>query len=227
MNFNYEEEVEEINLNIKNDEEDDRLMKELEMMLSGSPDQFSNTNYWDHRYKENPNPFEWYFGFNHFVEDIKSVINLKGIAANIGCGTSSMGVDLLNAGFTHIVNTDISCAAINIMKERYKDIQEVEWIVDDCLDSHLPINTFDCIFDKGTVDALVCNQHPGKIMRKMFTGVIRSLKSGGYFIVISFGDEDDRQSYFEKEEYPWDLIQILTVSNDIGTPHFVYIYQKR
>ena len=227
MNFNYEEEVPEINLNLENDEEDDRLQKELELMLSGSPDQFSDSSYWEKRYTENPNIFEWYRGFNHFIDDIKTVFNFKGIAANIGCGTSTMGIDLLNAGFSHVINTDISCAAINIMKEKFKDVKDVEWIVDDCLDTHLPPNMFDCIFDKGTIDALICNEHPGKIMRKIFNGVLRSLKKGGYFVVISFGDEDDRQSYFEKEEFAWDLVQILTISNDIGTPHFVYICRKR
>lgn len=227
MNFNYEEEVEEINLSIENDPEDDKLLQELEMMLSGTPDQFSDNSYWEKRYKSNQNIFEWYFDFSHFRDVIKNVIEFKGTAANIGCGTSAMGVDLFHAGFERVVNTDISESAINAMKEKFQDEKNVEWLVDDCLDTKLEPNSFDCVFDKGTIDALVCNEHPGRTMRKIFNGVIRSLKSGGFFVVISFGDSEDRQRYFEKEEYEWDLVNVLTVTNNIGTPHFIYICKKR
>ena len=226
MNFNYEEDVPEINSNIQNDAEDDRLAKELEMMLSGSPDQFSDSKYWEHRYTENSEPFEWYFNFEHFLPFIEKRIELKGKAANIGCGTSAMGMDLIKAGFSHVVCTDISNVAISVMKNRYKDEKNLEFVVDDCLNTKLEENSYDCIFDKGTIDALFCNEHPGRIARAIFSGVLKALKKGGYFVAISFGDMEDRQKYFEKEEFDWKLLDVITVPNEIGTPHFIYLCQK-
>ncbi|EAX93030.1 hypothetical protein TVAG_255110 [Trichomonas vaginalis G3] len=228
MDFNYEEEVEEINYNIPNDEEDDRLAKEVEQLFKTGPVAFVDSSYWDQRYTDNPKHFEWYLGFDHFLPEIKKFVPLKGIAANIGCGTSIMGMELIDAGFTTVDNTDISHVAIDHMKELFKDVKNVNWILDDCTNTKLEKNHYDVIFDKGTLDALICCDDPDDILNDIFKGVINSLKPGGYFVEISFGCPEERQEYFDVEGLNWNQVIICTLSSELTktTPYFIYIYRK-
>lgn len=228
MDYNYEEEVEEINFNLPNDEEDDRLAREVEALFKTGPVAFVDSSYWDQRYTDNPKHFEWYLPFDHFLPDIKKFVPLKGVAANIGCGTSTMGMELIQCGFSHVDCTDISAVAIDHMKELYKDEKNVSWILDDCIDTKLEKNKYDVIFDKGTIDALICCEDPDDLLNDIFKGVINSLKPGGYFVEISFGSPEERQEYFDVDNLKWTQIVIRTLKPTVpkATPYFIYIYRK-
>jgi len=83
----------------------------------------------------------------------------------VGCGNSSLTVDLYNNGFKSIVNMDYSSVVISNMRERHSALQGVEWVVMDAMDmTEFPPGSFDVVLEKGTLDALlVAETDPWKL----------------------------------------------------------------
>jgi len=83
----------------------------------------------------------------------------------LGCGNSSLAVDLYNDGFKNIVNIDYSSVVISNMQRRHKTLKGIEWVVMDMTDmsDFLP-SLFDVVLEKGTLDALlVAEKDPWKL----------------------------------------------------------------
>ena len=84
----------------------------------------------------------------------------------LGCGTSRLSEELVDEGFKHenVVSVDWSSNCIKIVKDRYKD-SEYEKMTFVCADARaLPKEqfgdaTFDCVLDKGLLDAMCCTNH--------------------------------------------------------------------
>jgi EEF1A lysine methyltransferase 4 len=57
---------------------------------------------------------------------------------------------------------------------------------------------FNIIIDKGTLDSILCGENSIPIGEKMMAEVYRILAPGGTFICISYGDENNRKSFFVK-----------------------------
>jgi ubiquinone/menaquinone biosynthesis C-methylase UbiE len=49
-------------------------------------------------------------------------------------------------------------------------------------------NTFDLVIDKGTIDAIVCSENFEEDVAATLNEVARVLKSGGQYLVWSFGE---------------------------------------
>ena len=74
----------------------------------------------------------------------------------LGCGNSSLAVDLYNDGFKNIVNMDYSSVVISNMQRRHKALKGIEWVVMDVMDmSEFVPSSFDVVLEKGTLDALI------------------------------------------------------------------------
>ena len=70
--------------------------------------------------------------------------------------------------------------------------------------------TFDLIVDKSIIDALLCGDHSFMIVAKMLKEISRVLKTGGYYLIISYGQLENRMIYLEKEHLAFE-IQIYTI----------------
>jgi len=82
-------------------------------------------------------------------------------ALNLGCGTSSLGLELAReplcvAAELHVVNVDFSPIAIEAMRQiQNSDIGTMrnQWLVADIRDMPFQSSSFDLVIDKGTFDA--------------------------------------------------------------------------
>jgi EEF1A lysine methyltransferase 4 len=62
-------------------------------------------------------------------------------------------------GFHNITNVDYSDVVINKMRNRWKHLPEMEWMVADALDmTSLPCSSFDVVLEKGTIDAMLVSE---------------------------------------------------------------------
>ena len=60
---------------------------------------------------------------------------------------------------------------------------------------------FDTIFDKGTLDAVMCSDNFVVDSHKMISEVYRILKPGGRYICITYGDPEHRKKHFEIKKW--------------------------
>ena len=64
---------------------------------------------------------------------------------------------------------------------------------------------FDIAIDKSTIDALLCGEHSFINVAKMTKEVQRVLKQGGIYMVISYGQPENRIVHLEREHLAFDL----------------------
>lgn len=75
-----------------------------------------------------------------------------------GCGNSSLGAELYDAGYHNITNVDTSAVVIAQMNDRYLDKEDMEFTNMDARSMEfLPNNCFDVIIDKALLDSLLCS----------------------------------------------------------------------
>ena len=66
-----------------------------------------------------------------------------------------------------------------------------------------PAGRFGSVVDKGTLDALLCGDDSTANAHKMCEQVSRVLRSGGAFVVVSYGTPENRLCYLENDSYGW------------------------
>ena len=188
----------------------------------GSPD------YWDKRYKNEFLPFDWYMQWNELEDIIKPYIpSERDSSLVIGCGNSTMSYDLKQSGYKNIVSIDISPNVITKMKKKYPDL---EWIVMDVSDLKFDDNSFDIIFDKGTVDAITCADNAKDLLKKTSAELYRVLKPNGIMFMITYETPNIRLSAMKRTKMNWKVLQPIFIPNqhassqDQGT--YIYFFQK-
>lgn len=72
---------------------------------------------------------------------------------------------------------------------------------------------FDIAIDKSTIDALLCGEHSFINVAKMTKEVQRVLKQGGIYMVISYGQPENRIFHLEREHLAFDL-SVYTIKKD-------------
>ena len=70
----------------------------------------------------------------------------------LGCGNSQLSVELHKAGYTNMVNIDISSVCVANMKEEYPELSFLEM---DMTRLSFPDNSFDLVVEKATLDSLL------------------------------------------------------------------------
>ena len=89
--------------------------------------------------------------------------------------------------------------------------------------------TFDLVIDKSTIDALLCGDHSFMIVAKMLKEISRVLKTGGYYIIISYGKPENRMIHLERDHLAFE-VQIYTIKraeeDEQEKIHYVYICKK-
>ena len=167
--------------------------------------QYGNRDYWDKRYKTDPEPFEWYQKYVSLKPAIAATIasytNPKILI--IGCGNSRLSEELYNDGSKNITNVDFSDVCIAQMQERYSDYEGMRYVSMDICAMGFENASFDIIIDKGTLDSVLCGEGATENIHKALKEVSRVLKPQGTFICVSYGVPEYRLPYFENSDSRW------------------------
>ncbi|KAI4979687.1 hypothetical protein ZWY2020_016440 [Hordeum vulgare] len=74
----------------------------------------------------------------------------------IGCGSVLMSEDMVADGYMEIINIDISLVLIEMMRKKYFDLPQLQYMQMDVRDmSKFSEESFDCAIVKGTLDSLM------------------------------------------------------------------------
>ena len=72
----------------------------------------------------------------------------------------------------------------------------------DVLDmQEIQTGSFNVIFDKATLDSILCGDNSGANAEKMINEIYRILAPGGRYICITYGDPEHRKKYLETQQW--------------------------
>jgi len=149
---------------------------------------------------------------------------------NLGCGNSILCEDMYDQGFRQIYNMDISSVCIAQMAERNKSRPEMKWEVMDVRELKYPTGKFDLIVDKSTIDALLCGNFAYLNVAIMLKECQRVLKTGGYYMAISYGVPDNREFHLIREHLKFELntykIEKRHENTNQISVHYLYVAKK-
>jgi len=167
---------------------------------------FGDANYWDAQYTAGgQNEVVEWFGISYL--DVRTVIRrimapskLEPIL-HVGCGNSTWPSDLWDAGYIHVTSIDISTVALQHMSKRYARKKELQWLPVDCTNMSFDDDSFQCVMDKGTFDAVLCTNDPEGLVKAYLGEVYRVLRPGGTFMLVTGYEPKDLIPRFQK--HPW------------------------
>ncbi|KAJ4873654.1 S-adenosyl-L-methionine-dependent methyltransferases superfamily protein [Raphanus sativus] len=165
---------------------------------------YSEQWYWDERYTNESDPFDWYQSYT----SLSPLINLY--APNrphpvlvIGCGNSAFSEGMVDDGYEDVISIDISSVVIDAMVKKYSDRPRLKYLKMDVRDMKaFGDGSFDAVIDKGTLDSILCGSNSRQHSTQMLEEVWRVLKDKGVYILITYGAPDYRLRLF-KDSRSW------------------------
>jgi hypothetical protein len=121
--------------------------------------QYGRIQFWDLRYANEHEPFEWYYGYEYFQATIQEAIPFDNRVMIAGCGSSNMPGDMVEDGYQNVVCCDWSRVALAQLKYRYRDYPQISFFQGNITDTDLPEASFDAVIDKALFDSLLCTQN--------------------------------------------------------------------
>jgi SAM-dependent methyltransferase len=118
--------------------------------------------------------------------DERKIIN-EGKFLDLGTGPATQAIWLAKRGFK-VIGSDLSQAAINRARKIYANEENINFIVDDILNSKFNENEFDYIFDRGCFHVLSTADRQNYI--KKIKGI---LKANEILFLKCFSDKEPRQ----------------------------------
>ena len=197
---------------------------------------YSSLKYWEGRYlNEHMEIYEWYQTYETLKEKIIDYIKPEDQILYVGCGTSKLAEDLYIDEIRNVTNIDFSENAIKIMEDRYKE-QKVEMKYKKMNVTNMEEFTnesFNVVFDKALLDSVICGENALPIVDKMINEIYRVMVNGGYYIIISNGNEETRKNLFNPEMWEYKMLEIEKPSKvvvldekDPKNYHYIYILTK-
>ena len=110
----------------------------------------------------------------------------------VGCGNSKLSEDLYDVGFVNLVNIDISEVVIKKMTARNAEKRpQMSFTQMDMLSMSFGNESFDCVLDKGTLDAIFSSTDDVTVAKveQMWVEVERVLKVAGRYVCITLAQE--------------------------------------
>jgi ubiquinone/menaquinone biosynthesis C-methylase UbiE len=146
---------------------------------------------------------------------------------------------MFNDGLTNIINIDFSPTIVNYMNEmnrsrglptNYREMNILDM-------SAFSDGEYNIVIDKGTLDSLLCAENALLEVDKMFKEIYRVLAKDGYYICVTYGNEELRKSLFQKMEWSIYVEKIakpnkIITSNvnpdekDSSNFHYIYFMKK-
>jgi ubiquinone/menaquinone biosynthesis C-methylase UbiE len=188
---------------------------------------YGSRDYWDDEYAKGVDEFDWYMQWLDFRPSLTDLLIPGDIVLNVGCGNSRMALQL-KKDFEKVVSIDTSSVAIERMKEMHKDDSMLQWYVMNCAELEFDDGVFDCIVDKGTMDAILCRVDANWLMGMAMNEYWRVLRLGGRFFVISYGVPEQRKRVFGCWTKKWKAYEpICQVCQQRNTKYWIYVFEKQ
>jgi ubiquinone/menaquinone biosynthesis C-methylase UbiE len=146
------------------------------------PQAYGDETYWDNRYSQDAGTFDWYQRYAGLAPLINMYIPKQNKILMVGCGNAAISEDMVCDGYQDIVNIDISAVVIEAMREKYKDMPQLQYQRMDVRDMKaFKDGQFDTVLDKGMLDSLMCGASATYSASSMLQEVRRVLKPGGVY----------------------------------------------
>lgn len=188
----------------------------LDFSLSLAMADYGTTEYWEERYRNDSNPYDWYQRWENMKELLKDYMTLDDKILVIGNGTSRLPEEIYDEGYRGVEAMDISTVAVEIMHERFAS-RNIPCQVSDVLDMYqYPDNYYNVIIDKGTFDSILCGENSHINIDTMMRELLRVLSyNKGRYICISYGQPNYRLNYLKSmKEWEVTTIPIKKPAND-------------
>ena len=176
------------------DENENKINTPEDNFESLNPQGYAKKEYWNERFTHTDSNFDWYADWDQLSKYFIPILNQDSNILMVGCGNSKMSNQMYLSNYKKIINIDISDVVIQKMKNQYP---EMWWREMDATKMTFENNFFDCVIDKGTLDAIMCGNDsvpPANLIKEMY----RVTKKGGHFCIITHGEPESRLNYFEK-----------------------------
>ena len=193
---------------------------------------YSDPSYWEKRYTDKPETFEWYQDPEPIMPYVKELFNPEGSVLVIGTGTSELAPQIQQSGFENVTAIDFVKPPIKFMRKKYSDPDagvNITWKVMDVrkMNKFGGENSFMSIIDKGTIDCLF---HAGEddVMTAL-SEISRILKKRGVFVCISYRPEEEMRPYLDRpSELLLELEKVEKLKKPLPSdePHYVYVLRK-
>lgn len=181
---------------------------------------YADPEYWERRYAEKKDADEWlqtYTGVRQVLAPLG-----KGDVLVLGCGNSLLGEEMALDGYRSVRNIDLSQTVIGQMRAR-PALPHLVYEVMDVRSLDYPACSFDLVVDKSTMDCLYCGVKED--VSVMVVEAERVLRPGGCYVVISFGEPEERLGRLR--EVQWDIaVERLEDEEGPHMCHYCYICRK-
>ncbi|XP_062187458.1 uncharacterized protein LOC133890861 isoform X2 [Phragmites australis] len=169
---------------------------------------YGAAEYWDARYAEEGGaPYDWYQRYDALRPFVRRFAPPASRLLMIGCGSALMSEDMVSDGYVEIVNIDISSVVIEMMRKKYFNVPQMQYLRMDVRDmSMFSDDSFDCAIDKGTLDSLMCGVDAPLSAAQMVLEVDRLLRPGGVFILITYGGPSVRIPHLNQPGCNWKIV---------------------
>ncbi|CAL4900561.1 unnamed protein product [Urochloa decumbens] len=171
--------------------------------------------YWDARYSSSGSHasaaaagefFDWYQTYPALRPLIRARVAAASRVLMLGCGNSLLSEDMTKDGYEDIVNIDISSVVIEQMREKHKEIPQLTYMQIDVRNmSFFGDESFGCILDKGTLDAMMCADDAPDGASKMLAEVARLLRPRGIYLLITYGAPKERVPLLNQTGCSWSI----------------------
>lgn len=176
--------------------------KKMASLLPRSRDEFNKAAYWD-TFNAKTAEFEWYGSFSQLGGDVKRYIVPTSRVLVVGCGNSHFSAELYDSGVEDITNVDFDKTVINDMISRNKSRKSMKWEVMDMKKLEFDSDSFDVVFDKGALDALMSSPESKQDAVEMIDSISRVLKPNGCYACVRYEKSNRNINLFVVF---WDLI---------------------
>uniref|UniRef100_A0AC34FMV7 Methyltransferase type 11 domain-containing protein n=1 Tax=Panagrolaimus sp. ES5 TaxID=591445 RepID=A0AC34FMV7_9BILA len=155
--------------------------------ILSSPDDFADPQFWEKLYKSGKK-IDWYGNIQKYIPTIRHMVKKDHKILQIGCGNALSEYGLYDYGYQYIHSVDIDERLIN---ERTKDNETLvrpglTFACEDATKLTADDNTFDFVFDKGTLDAFLPSaKTETELATKMLDEALRVLKPNSKYIIIT------------------------------------------
>ncbi len=173
-------------------------------LLPRSHIEFQSKTYWEKFFQKRTKSFEWYGEYLDLCHVLHKYIKPQNRVLVVGCGNSKLSEDLYDVGCTELENIDISDTVVKQMTAKHQSKRsKMNFTVMDVTGLTYADSSFDCVLDKGTLDALFTDELHETVskVRQMFSEITRVLKSGGRYICVSLLQEhilNELMEYFSQ-----------------------------